>query len=134
MNGIENFLIDTNILIYFFDGKLNANQKNVIIQMFENSFNISVITKIEFLGFKDYFDDKKYTKAIGFVNNAKVISLSDDLIDSIIRIKQKWNIKLGDSIIAATAIKNDLVLVTRNQKDFEKIEGLKIFNPFDEPF
>jgi len=124
-------LIDTNILIYFFDGKLTDSQKYRVITIFEQSFNISVISKIEFLGFKDFFDNEKYENAKGFLGNANVIPLSDDLIDKIIEIKQQWNLKLGDAIIAATALTNNFVVVTRNQKDFEKIEGIKIVNPFN---
>ncbi len=99
MIGTEQFLIDTNILIYFFDGKLTDKQRKTVIELFETSFNISVISKIEFLGFKDFFDNEKYENAKEFVNNANIIPLSDDLIDKIIEIKQQWNLKLGDAII-----------------------------------
>lgn len=36
---------------------------------------------------------------------------------------------LGDAIIAATALENDLTLATANIKDFKHIEGLKLINP-----
>ena len=130
MNGTEKYLIDTNILIYFFDGKLNGEQRKNVIKIFEQSFNISVISKIEFLGFKDFMDSTKYNNAKEFIGLANVIPLSDNLIDTIIQIKQHWNLKLGDAIIGASAIENNLTVVTHNQKDFERIEGLKIFNPF----
>ena len=98
-----------------------------------NSLSIfSVISKIEFLGFKDFFDNEKYLTAKEFVNNANIISLSDDLIDKIIEIKQRWNLKLGDAIIGATALTNNCTIVTRNQKDFDKIVGLKIINPLND--
>jgi len=132
MIGTEQFLIDTNILIYFFDGKLTDKQRKTVIELFETSFNISVISKIEFLGFKDFFDNEKYENAKEFVNNANIIPLSDDLIDKIIEIKQQWNLKLGDAIIGATAIANSCTIVTRNQKDFEKVAGLKIINPLND--
>jgi len=35
-----------------------------------------------------------------------------------------------DSLIAATAIVHDLVVVTRNRSDFEKAR-VKVLNPFD---
>lgn len=79
MTGTEQYLIDTNILIYFFDGKLTDSQKNAVIEVFEKSFNISVITKIEFLGFKEYLEVEKYEAAKDFISNANVIPLSDQM-------------------------------------------------------
>ena len=38
----------------------------------------------------------------------------------------------ADLLIGATALRHDLVLVTRNTKDFEGC-GIKLFNPFEEP-
>lgn len=35
-----------------------------------------------------------------------------------------------DSLIASTALVHDLILVTRNEQDFQGIEHLRIFNPF----
>lgn len=35
-----------------------------------------------------------------------------------------------DSLIAATALVHDLTLVTRNDRDFVGIAGLRLFNPF----
>ncbi len=132
MSGTGKYLIDTNILIYFIDGKFSEAQKKRVISIFEQSFNISIISKIEFLGFKDYLDKDRFEKAKGFISNAQIVQFSNDLVDTIIEIKQKYNTKLGDAVIAATALMNTSVLVTRNQKDFEKIEGLQILNPCNE--
>jgi toxin FitB len=35
-----------------------------------------------------------------------------------------------DSLIAATALHHRMVLVTRNEPDFEQIPGLEMFNPW----
>lgn len=35
-----------------------------------------------------------------------------------------------DSLIAATALVHDLIVVTDNTKDFDSINNLKLFNPF----
>ena len=40
---------------------------------------------------------------------------------------------LGDSIIAATALRFDMPLVTRNTSDFLHITGLHLINPFPYP-
>ncbi len=39
---------------------------------------------------------------------------------------------LGDALVAGTALGHGLTLVTRNVKDFQWIQGLSLFNPFDE--
>jgi hypothetical protein len=41
--------------------------------------------------------------------------------------------KLGDAIIAATALEYGVPVVTRNATDFSQIPGLEVINPFDEP-
>ena len=60
---------------------------------------------------------------------AKVIPLEDNIVDSVIKMKQIQNIKLPDAIIAATAISDDLYLVTRNVDDFNNT-NVKLINPF----
>jgi len=130
MSGKDRSLIDTNVLIYFFDGKLSEKQTDIVIKILEESFVISIISKIEFLGFKEFFENEIFLEAKSFLSNATVIPLSDSLIDTIIQIKQKYNLKLGDAIIGATALINDLTIVTRNQKDFDKISNVEVFNPF----
>jgi len=44
-------------------------------------------------------------------------------------LRKKKKIRLGDSLVAATALVHDESLVTNNVKDFDWIEGLKIVNP-----
>jgi predicted nucleic acid-binding protein len=39
--------------------------------------------------------------------------------------------KLGDAIIAATAIVYNLVLITRNVDDFKFIPNFTLLNPYD---
>lgn len=38
--------------------------------------------------------------------------------------------KIGDAIISATAQHNSFTIVTNNERDFNKVKGLKILNPF----
>ena len=38
-------------------------------------------------------------------------------------------LKLGDAIIAATALVHNLILISRNTADFINIEGLDIIDP-----
>jgi len=124
------YLIDTNILIYHFANQIPVHAQETTDKLFINHFNISVITKIEFLGWKN-FNEKQLKKAKEFLDFATVINLSKPIVDRSIKIKQDYNIKLPDAVIAATALSKKMTLVTRNAEDFKGIK-IKIYNPFED--
>jgi predicted nucleic acid-binding protein len=122
------YLIDTNILIYYFNGSLSASAKEKITAMLTDDFNISVISKMEFLGF-NRFDSREKQEAARFISFADVLPLSDAIAERTIQLKQTAKIKLPDAIIGATALSHNLILVTHNVKDFVGIK-LEISDPF----
>lgn len=126
----QGYLIDTNIIIYEFQDAFPVECIEIVDKIFDDSFNISIISEIEFLGWRN-FSEEDIKNAVNFLGFACIHPLNAEIKDLAIKIKQKNNIKLGDAIIAATAIHNDYTLVTRNSKDFEKIENIKLFNPFE---
>jgi predicted nucleic acid-binding protein len=127
----QEYLIDTNILIYEFQDSFPSECVEFIDKIFDESFNISIISEIEFLGWNG-FSKKDLQDADDFLDFACVYPLNSEIKNLAIKIKQKYNTKLGDAIIAATSIHHNCILVTRNSKDFEKIENLKLYNPFNE--
>lgn len=68
---------------------------------------------------------------VEFLDDAEIIQLSDDVIDSTILLKKAIKIKTPDAIIAATALVNGLVIITNNITDFKRVKGLKVFNPYE---
>jgi predicted nucleic acid-binding protein len=84
----------------------------MIYNIFKFHFNISIITKMEFLGFKKH-SSETYKKAKKFLQYSNIYNLNDDIVDYVISLRRKYNIKLPDIIIASTAIINDCILVTR---------------------
>ncbi len=125
----QKYLIDTNIIIYEFQDNFPPECVEIVDNIFDNSFNISIISEIEFLGWKG-FSKKDLKEAGNFLGFAYIHPLNSEIKDIAIKIKQQYNVKLGDSIIAATAIHYGYTLITRNSKDFEKIKNLKLYNPF----
>ena len=124
------YLIDTNIIIYYLDNKIPKQEINKVEDIFKNSFNISTITKIEVLGWHK-IEEHEIIKVKKFINNARVFYIDRDTEQKSIEIKQKCKIATPDTIIGATALLNNLTVVSRNYKDFKKIEGLKLYNPFE---
>jgi len=127
--GVKRYLFDTNILIYYFADTLPVQEIPRIEHILKDSFNISIITKIEFFGFEKYSQDK-FSQELEFIGHATVIPLTDEIADSVINIRRKTRIKIPDAIVAATCLTEDLTLITRNEKDFRDIAGFELYNPF----
>lgn len=126
----QKYLIDTNIIIYYLNGEIPDEQFNKVTNIFQNSFNISTITKIEVLGWHRVKDAEK-NKIENFLKVARVFYIDELIENAAINLKQKCKIAIPDALIGATAILNDFTIVTRNESDFEKIEGITIYNPFE---
>lgn len=122
------YLLDTNIVIYYFNGIV---EEEAISEILKSSFNISIITKIEFLSWQKLILDKELNnKALDFISNATVFDLDNVIADKTVENRQKYRIKTPDAIIAATAMVHGFELVTNNVDDFKrldlKIETIKI--------
>jgi toxin FitB len=123
------YLIDTNIIIYYLDNQIPQNHLEQVRNIFRTSFNISTITKIEILGWNRLTESEK-NRLEGFLSAAQIFYIGEAVEQKAIEIKQSKKIATPDAVIAATALVYNLTIVTRNQKDMEKVEGLQIFNPF----
>lgn len=123
------YLIDTNIIIYYLDDKIPDSHLGTIESIFKNSFYISTITKIELLGWHK-IDSLTLIKIKEFLSNSNIFYIDSQIENMAIEIKQNGKTSIPDSIIAATALLHKFTLVTRNSKDFDNIPKLNIYNPF----
>ena len=124
----QGYLIDSNVIIDYTASRLPQKNSDFLEQLFNNNFLISVAVKIEVLGFDDV--PNKLLAMEEFVDTAVLLPLDEDVTKQAILLRRKYKkLKLGDAIIAATAIVYNLVLISRNIKDFENIEGLELINP-----
>lgn len=124
------YLLDTNIVLYFLEAALPESGKQFLNKIVDIQSNISIITKMEALGFNFNSDSDEIVMKT-FVNGSNILNINDEVADKTIAIRKNKKRGLPDAIIAATAVVNDLTLVTRNKNDFKNIQGLKIINPFD---
>jgi predicted nucleic acid-binding protein len=121
----KNYLIDTNIAIYYFGLSLSGEAEKFMDQVLSERYFISVINRIELLGFKQLNGQESDVFA-SFVSKSNIFDLEEDIILETIQIRKIYNTKLPDAIIAATCLVNNCTLVTNNVKDFEKISGLHL--------
>jgi predicted nucleic acid-binding protein len=123
----KRFLIDSNIPIEYTGKMLPEKAKLFVSKVIDEEFNISIINKIEVLGHTiDNTDIEE------FISLANVYNLDESTVAKTIQIRRVYKTKLPDSIIAATAFCNNLILITRNTKDFDKIDGIEVINPYDD--
>lgn len=125
-------LVDTNILSLFF------RNQTLVVEKFDeyikkyNKINISIITYYEIVsGLKHRDAHKQLTYFLEFASHNTVLSLttnstmiSGDIYASL--RKKGTPVDDIDILIAGIAIANNLILVTNNRRDFDKIESLEI--------
>lgn len=117
------YLFDTNTLIYYFSGLTDDED---LPDLLRQDFRTSLTTKIEFLGWRKLGEDALLlAKAREFLQHAVVLPLDDRTTELAIGLRQRFRVKTPDAIIAATALANDLIVVTNNKKDFEAL-GVQI--------
>lgn len=121
----KEYLIDTNILIEYAGNLLPETADSFISKIIDKQFTISIINKIEILGHNTASKDIDV-----FIGLADILELTEAIANKTIELRKKYKTKLPDAIIAATAIVNQLSIITRDIKDFEKIEGLEVLNPY----
>ena len=117
MNGTD-FLADTNALIYL----LNGNP--CMSPFLQNKLAFSVISELELLSFSGITSEEE-NNIKSFLLDCNEIYLTDEIKEKTIEIRKKYKINLPDAIVAASAIVNNLPLITAD-KGFNQIEELNL--------
>lgn len=118
------YLIDTNIIIYYLEGEQAAIS---FLRTHRGRLAISSITWMETLSYPFTADEEQVVRT--FLQEFRLIEISSPVMELSVEIRRKKKMKLPDAIIAASAVHHDLILVTRNIKDF-KGTAIKILDPF----
>ncbi len=127
--GQTQYLIDSNAVIDYLGNKLPANGMEFMDAVIDEVPNISVVTKIEVLGFNAA--EQHYQLLTNFMDDATIFDLTENIVDASIEVRKNCKTKLPDAIIAATALVYELTIISRNTGDFKNIKGLSCINPWD---
>jgi predicted nucleic acid-binding protein len=120
------YLIDTNVIIDYTSNLLNKEGFEFIENIFNTDFNISVIVEIEALGYNEEVSKMQLLEK--FLALANVIPLDKTVTKKTIELRKSRKLKLGDAIIAATALVYDLTIITRNTSDFKNVDGIIVID------
>ena len=123
------YLLDTNVVINFLDATLPKAGRQLLIGIVDDYPYISVITKIETLGFNFKSANEQNTMET-FIAGSTILDIDNEVVNKTIAIRKNTKIALPDAIIAATALVYNFTLLSRNTKDFRNIPELKLQNPW----
>lgn len=150
MNGTEKFMLDSNILIYAFDASEGLKHE-LASELFEEVLvgNLKVAISPQILSefFVNITGEKKKTgvnipvsveearSIIGELTAAipsiSILDLKGSTVVEALYLKQLSRASYWDCLIAATMKEHGITTIYTEDKEFEKIEGLKVVNPFE---
>lgn len=141
---MRGWLLDTNIISELRKPNCNANVKQWSDAQLPQSFYLSTVTLAEIrFGIERVRDDVRREELRDWLENTlrpwftdRILPVDEEVILLWRRLvekgrKQGYTYSQPDLFIAAIAIFNDLCVVSRNIKDFEK-SGALIINPFND--
>jgi len=133
------YLIDTNVISELAKTQPNKQVVSWFGSISNHELYLSVITLGEIRkGIAKISDDKKREKIRMWLDHELLQWFGERILPIDQHVANKWGVLQAsvsrtlsaiDSLIAATAMHSDLILVTRNIKDFD-IPGIEIINPF----
>ncbi len=118
------YLVDSNIIIY------HLNNEPIATQFLRENYQqiaISQITYVEVLSFPFSLEQENKVKRL--LSKFKILDINQNISNQAIKNRKMKKIKLPDNLIVSTAMVNDLILVTRNIKDFKTLD-IKVLNIF----
>ena len=108
------YLVDSNIIIYHLNGEAIAT--NFLSQNYKE-IAISQITYVEVLSFP--FTPQEESSVKELLAQFTILDIDQNISNQAIENRKIKKIKLPDNLILSTAIVHNLILVTRNTKDFK---------------
>jgi tRNA(fMet)-specific endonuclease VapC len=125
-------LIDTDILSMFFRGNANVVSQVQAYLAKYRQINLSIVTYYEVLsGLKHRDAQKQLTSFLDFAAQNTILPLTVQSItfsaDNYAKLRQDGTpVDDIDLLIAGVALANKLVLITHNQRHFNRIEHLEV--------
>lgn len=145
---MNTYLIDTNILVYAYniDSELHQKSLNILQDALDWKTKVFIADKNLYEFYAIITDSRRVEKpvpiqeandVVNFLKNSniQIIFPTPKTIDILLPLLKNYKVKkqqIFDFILAAMIIENNIdTIITRNDKDFNKIKEINVFNPFD---
>lgn len=119
------YTLDTNAIIYYVQNDARAVSALEAIYACNVLVYISVITEAELFAFS-HLSAVEAERIEQFLKTVSIIPMDSQIARMTAVIRKVCQLKMADSIIAATALFTGTRLVTRNIHDFEKVPHLLV--------
>lgn len=111
---MADLLIDTDVLVDHLRGQ-------TALQPGRHRVHVSVITRAELLAGTSASD-----LITNLLNPFRELAVDRDVAERAGRIRRETSLLLPDALIAATALTHRLGLVSRNERHFQQVRGLRL--------
>lgn len=125
MQKFSMYTFDTNVLVYYLNWEVDVVKKVDNIIATSAPIYFSTISEAEILSFKE-LTNLDIVVINNNLNTLNIVPVDSKLAQIAGFLRRNLNIKLADSLIAATTLSTGSVLLTRNIKDFKNIPNLQI--------
>lgn len=113
---MANLLLDTDVCIDHLRGHRRFRPGS-------DRLSYSVVTLAEL------FAGGNEREVVELLSSIEEIPVDRDIAARAGRVRRRAGLRLPDAMIAATALERRLTLVTRNQRDFKRVRGLRLRLP-----
>ena len=125
------YYLDTNICIFYMRGK-NIELRKKVDAIPTERIKIPVMVKGELLvgAEKSKWREKTLAETLAFLMPYEVVPFEDSMLRTYARIRAALELKgqkigYNDTLIAATVMARNGILVTNNMSEFSRIDGLQ---------
>jgi predicted nucleic acid-binding protein len=136
-----NYLLDTNVVSEIRKSNCDSNVRHFVDSHNQQTFFLSAVSIGEIsYGIERLPPGEKKIRFAHFLDIRIPEWFEDRIIPVDGEIMREWGkirartgrtLPLLDFFVAATALARSLTVLTRNTRDFEDIEGILLFNPWD---
>lgn len=116
-------VLDTNALVYYLEGEGAVVQRLEEFRAAHETIAISAIVEVELLSYTRLTRAER-KRIETFLTTLVSIPLDSSVARVAATFRSQYRLKLADAVIAATAFLRDAPLVTRNVRDFAKVQEI----------